>query len=222
MKWISLLVGLSLLGFAVNKYYLEPQAKAKTVFAPDDPPPPPPPVESPPPPVIDAKTLEKIRVSTKDTNPTVRWEAIQLLINSGAPEADDFLFEMLQRDTEADLRKRAVDALKSRSGPRVGKVLLHALHDSEPDVRQTALQALANRAETPDDSAASVAISELLRDSDERVRLEAIRTLNILNDKRTQKARQAVERNERAQQEYAQKVKDYQEAQQKAAEKKKR
>ena len=220
MKWISLLFGLGLLGFAVNKYYLVPQTKAKTVFAPDDPPPPPPPVESPPPPVIDAKTLEKIRVSTKDTTPAVRWEAIQLLIKSGVPEADDFLFDMLQRDTEAELRKRAVDALKSRPGPKVSKVLLHALHDSEADVRQAALGALGAREETPDDPAASPAISELLRDSDERVRLDAIRTLNLLNDKRTQKAREAAERNQRAQQDYQQKVKDYQEAQEKAAKKK--
>ncbi|MBI5597444.1 MAG: HEAT repeat domain-containing protein [Elusimicrobia bacterium] len=213
MKWLSLLIGLSILGFGVNKYYLEPQAEAKRIAeAPPPPPPPPPPEEeAAPPPVLDPAALEKIRLSTKDSNPSVRWEAIQFLISAGVKEADNFLFEMLQRDTEPDLRLRAVTVLRERPGPRVSSALVRALKDSEPEVRLAVLEALSQRAET--DAAQNV--SDLVGDSDERVRLAAIRTLNTLNGKRQQKIREAAERSAQAQKEYEEKLRQYEEAKKK-------
>lgn len=213
MKWVSLAIGLAILGFGVNKYYLEPQAATKRLAESPPPPPPPPPPEEEmaPPPVLDPTALEKIRLSTRDSNPSVRWEAVQFLINAGVSEADDFLYEMLQRDTEPDLRLRSVSALRERKGPKVSKALVRALKDSEPEVRLAALEALSQRAET--DTAQSV--SALVGDSDERVRLAAIRTLNTLNEKRQQKIKEAEERSAQAQREYEQKMREYEEAKRK-------
>lgn len=217
MKWVSLAVGLAILGFAVNKYYLTPHHLNKFEDSTPPPaPPPPPPVEEPPPPVLDEKAFEKIRLSTKDSTPEVRWEAVQLLVTSGHPEADTFLFEMLQRDTEPSLRLRALDALKSRPGPKVTNAIIRALRDTEPEVKLAALDGISGR----EDVDASVSVSELVGDSDERVRLAAIRTLNNLNERREQKKREAAERNQRAQAEYEEKMKQYQEAQERAAKQK--
>lgn len=214
MKWVSLALGLAILGFGVQKFYLEPQAATKAAAANPLPPPPPPPPEEPPPPVVDAAAMEKIHLATRDTTPSVRWEAIRLLTASGAPEADQFLFEMLQRDTEADLRLRALGVLKERPGPKVAQALVAALKDSEPEVRLAALDALSGR----DEVNAAKHVSNLVGDSDDRVRLAAIRTLNTLNERRVQKAREAVDRNAQAQRQYQQKLQDYEAAQKRAAE----
>ncbi|MBI3298319.1 MAG: HEAT repeat domain-containing protein [Elusimicrobia bacterium] len=214
MKWISLFIGLAILGFGVQKYYLEPQEAAKAMAAAPPPPPPPPPLEEPPPPVIDEASMEKIRLSTKDTNPLVRWEAIQLMISAGTPEADTYLFDMLQRDTEADLRLRAVAVLKSRPGLKVSRALTNALKDSEPDVRLAALDAVSHR----EDINAAQFVGTLVSDSDERVRLAAIRALNMLNEKRARKTREAADRNAQAQKDYQLKMQEYEAAQLKAAE----
>jgi HEAT repeat protein len=214
MKWLSLAVGLGILGFAVNKFYLEPQKVAQqAALEPPPVPPEPPPVEEAPPPVLDEKAMEKIRLSTKDSTPSVRWEAVNLIVTSGHPEADQFLFEMLQRDTEPELRLRAVDALKARPGEDVSRAMMKGLKDSEPEVRLAVLEALSQR----EDIDASRPISELVGDSDERVRLAAIRTLNVLNERRENKKREAAARNQQAQAEYQEKVRQYQEAQQKKA-----
>ena len=213
MKWLSLAIGLGILGFAVNKYYLAPQQEAaKLASEPPPVPPEPPPVEEAPPPVLDEKAMEKIRLSTKDSTPEVRWEAVQLLVTSGHPEADQFLFDVLQRDTEPALRLRAIDALKVRPGDVVGRALLKGLKDSEPEVRLAALQAVGER----EGLDPSKAVSELVGDSDERVRLEAIRTLNQLNARRESKKKEAAARNEQAQAEYQEKMRAYEESQRKA------
>lgn len=212
MKWLSLAVGLAILGFAVNKYYLEPQKVAQqAALEPPPAPPEPPPVEEEPPPVLDEKAMEKIRLSTKDSTPAVRWEAVNLLVTTGHPEANQYLFDMLQRDTEAELRLRAVDALKNRPGEPVTRGLLKGLKDSEPEVRLAVLETLSSR----EDMDTSRFVSELVSDSDERVRLSAIRTLNVLNERREAKKREAEARNKQARAEYEEKMRAYQEQQQK-------
>ena len=216
MKWLSLAVGLAILGYAVNTYYLKPQ-KAAVQAALEAPPvpPSPPPAEEEAPPVLDEKAMEKIRLSTKDSTPAVRWEAVNLLVTADHPEAERFLFEVLERDTEPDLRLKAIDTLRGRPGETVSRGLLKGLKDSEPDVRLAALEALTQR----EDLDASKWVSDLVGDSDERVRLAAIRTLNLLNERRETKKREAAERHKQAQAEYEEKVKAYQESQQKKAQK---
>lgn len=212
MKWLSLAVGLAILGFVANEYYLKPQQAAQqAALEPPPAPPEPPPVEAEPPPVLDEKAMEKIRLSTKDSTPAVRWEAVNLLVTTGHPEANQFLFDMLQRDTEPELRLRAVDALKGRPGEPVTRGLLKGLKDSEPEVRLAVLEALSSR----DDIDTSRFVSENVSDSDERVRLAAIRTLNVLNERREAKKREAEARNKQAQAEYEEKMRAYQEQQQK-------
>lgn len=214
MKWASLAVGLLILGFAANKYYLEPQQAAQKAAAEPPPPPPPaPPVEEEPPPVLDEKAMEKIRLSTKDSTPEVRWEAVSLIVTSGHPEGEQFLFDVLERDTEPELRLRAIAAMRNRPGERVARGLIKGLKDSEPDVKLAALEALTQREEVDP----SRYVSDLVGDSDERVRLAAIRTLNVLNERRQTKKLEAEARNKQAQLEYEEKVRVYQESQKKKA-----
>jgi len=212
MKWVSLAIGLSLLGYIANKHYFEPQKIAQqAALEPMPEPPKPPSVEELPPPILDEKAMEKIRLSTKDSTPSVRWEAVNLIVTSGHPEGDQFLLEMLQRDTEPQLRLSAVGALKTRPGEGVTRGILRGLKDSEPEVRLAVLDALSAR----EDMDTSRAVSELVGDSDERVRLEAIRTLNLLNERREAKKKEAAERNRQAQIDYEEKVRLYNESQQK-------
>lgn len=216
MKWVSLLIGLALLAYTVNTYYLKPQQAAQqAALEPPPVPPTPPPVEEEAPPVLDEKAMEKIRLSTKDSTPSVRWEAVSLMVTSRHPDADRYLLEVLERDTEPDLRLRAIDTLRGRPGEGITKGLLKGLKDSEPEVRLAALEALTQR----EDLDPSRWVSDLVGDSDERVRLAAIKTLNLLNERREVKKREAAERHKQAQAEYEEKVRAYQESQQKQAQK---
>lgn len=217
MKWVSLAIGLSILGYVANTYYLKPQQEAqRAALEPPPAPPQPPSVEEAPPPVLDEKAMEKIRLSTKDSTPAVRWEAVSLIVTTGHPEADQFLYEVLERDTEPDLRLKALDTLRSRPGAAVTRALTKALKDSEPDVRLAALEALTSR----DEIDTSRSVAELVGDSDERVRLAAIRTLNVLNERREERKRAAADRNRAAQADYEEKVRLYEEDQRKKAQKK--
>ena len=217
MKWISLFVGLAILGFAVNTYYLKPQKIAEqAALEPPPPPPTPPSAEEEAPPVLDEKAMEKIRLSTKDSTPSVRWEAVSLMVTAGHPDAEQYVLEVLERDTEPELRLRAIETLRTRPGPSVTRGLLKGLKDSEPEVRLSALNSLTERT----DLDTSKWVSDLVGDSDERVRLAAIRTLNLLNERREAKKREAADRHKQAQAEYEEKVRVYQENQQKQAQKK--
>ncbi|TPW19727.1 MAG: hypothetical protein FD126_2395 [Elusimicrobia bacterium] len=212
MKWISLAIGLTILGYIANTYFVKPAAVAvQAASEPMPEPPKPPQVEEAPPPVLDERAMEKIRLSTKDSTPMVRWEAVNLLVASGHPEADDFLLEILQRDTEPDLRLKAVDALRSRPGPKVTAGIMRGLKDSEADVRLAVLGVLVQR----EDTDSSRAVAELVGDSDERVRLAAIQALNTLNERREAKKREAAERHKQAQAEYEEKARQYIESQKK-------
>ncbi|MFA6004353.1 MAG: HEAT repeat domain-containing protein [Elusimicrobiota bacterium] len=175
---------------------------------PPPPPPPPPPVTAPPAPVISAEELAKITKSTNDLDPMVRWEAITFLDKMKVPDTFPIMFDKLHKDPDLDLRLKVITLLGQRGGPKtitvpnqndplnptavlaassadnlssqIAQHLIWATNDPEPDVRIAAIKALD---EIGDYSAAS-ALTESLKDSDERVRLQALRTLNSLQDKK--------------------------------------
>ena len=155
------------------------------VFTPAPPPPPPPPpppaILSQPAPVINEAELQKVLKSASDTEPTVRWEAVLFLDKIKAPQAMPLIQEMLRHDQEPTLRIKLIGLLSDRRGPEVMSGLLTAMHDQEADVRLASLRALEK---IGDFSIAPQIADGPIRDQDETVRLQAMKTLNSLQDRK--------------------------------------
>ncbi|NNN07510.1 MAG: HEAT repeat domain-containing protein [Elusimicrobia bacterium] len=138
--------------------------------------------------------------SAQDTDPGVRWEAVVFLDKVKAPQAMPLMFQMLQRDPEPSLRTKIINLLGGRSGPDVLQALLLATKDQEPDVRIAALQALDK---IGDYSVAPAIANGPMRDQEDRVRLQAMKTLNDLQDKKTKAIQEAQQRYEAEKQQAA-------------------
>jgi HEAT repeat protein len=162
------------------------------------PPPPPPPPAPPPPailnepaPVIDDASLQKILKSAQDPEANVRWEAVLFLDKVKSLHAMPLMQEMLQHDMEPSLRIKIINLLGTRHGPDVTRALVLGLKDQEPEVRLAALQALE---QVGDFSVASDIADGPIRDQDETVRLQAMKTLNSLQDKKQKEINDAKSR----------------------------
>jgi HEAT repeat protein len=149
----------------------------------------PPVLSKPPAPILSSEEIQKVIESTKDMSPTVRWQALAFLVQINAPQADGLVLEMLRQDPDAALRKNIVLMLGERHGPKSSEYLVKALQDQEAQVRIAALQML----DKIGDYSAGSAISELLRDTDDSVRLQALTALNSLQTKRSEEIRQQQE-----------------------------
>ncbi len=189
MKFASIAVGVALLGYLAWTNF-----KPAVPLPPPPPPPAPPPMLAQAPPmVLDSESLARVRASANDTDPTVRWEAVQFLMSSHDPQADEIIFSMLHRDSDPNIRKKTVMLLSNRRGRFVVEQLLKRLTDSNAEVRLAVLNAMTKIG----DYTTADAISSALHDSDKRVRLAALQTLNALQAKRdaelqaTQKEHQA-------------------------------
>jgi HEAT repeat protein len=178
MKAIMVLALAAVLGFLVWQKFL------KAAPPPPPPPPPPPAILSEPAPVLSDAELQKVIKSASDSEPSVRWESVVYLDKVKAPQAMPLMFEMLQHDQEPDVRTKIINLLGGRSGPDVLRALLGATKDQEADVRLAALKALDR---IGDDSVASAIADGPLRDQDEKVREQAMKTLNSLQDRRNKK-----------------------------------
>ncbi len=149
--------------------------------APPQMPPPMPAILSDPVPMINSAELANITKSTEDQDPNVRWEAALLLDKMKSPQAPSILFRMLHNDVELTVRLKAIELLSSRSGPDVLNALVRGLRDREPDVRRACLGALEK---IGDYSVAGAIASGPIKDPEESVRLQALKTLNALQDKK--------------------------------------
>ena len=181
MRYIAILVGVGLLGYLGLQHYKDatkPEAQQQAVAAL----PPPPQMTAPPPPVLDKESMERVRTATKDSDPLVRWEAVQFLVQANDTQAEELLYSMLHRDSDATIRKNIVNIISDRKGPTVTKNLVESIQDMDVEVRLAALMALGKVG----DASVSSKVSEAIRDTDERVRLEALRTLKVLEGMRTQ------------------------------------
>lgn len=178
--------------------------------------PPPPPAEPPaPPPVMDEaprqllskEQMDKIKLASNDTDPKIRWEAVQLLISSRDPRGEEILIRMLQRDDDAGIRRNVVQILGER-GPEMTEYLIGALKDTDVEVRLKVLDAFQRKAEP----STVGPITECLRDADERVRLAALKTLNQLQDKRNRELDEQMRKHEEAVKKYEEALRKHQEA----------
>ncbi len=220
MKYLGMIVGLAMLGYVAQEFVLKPKKGGDAALQSGgvagemaeeeslEIPPPPPEIEAAPPPVLSMKQLQRIKSSTRDTNPDVRWEAVDLLVKSQYPEADQILYEMLQRDGSPQNKLKVIAILQERTDdPNAVYALTQALRDTEADIRLSSLRALG----TIGDPRSAKAIGGLLRDVDEGVRLEAIKTLNTLEEKRQSLALERAQRNRQKMEQYEHKMRVYQE-----------
>lgn len=193
-KTLLLLVGLGL-GFAAYKNITKEPPK------PPPPPPEPPPIIIAPPkpaPILTQDEMRRIGDATQDQDENVRWEAARFLIKLDHPDTDQVLFRMLSKDASVNLRVRVAELLASphevpgheNKRPQITEALAGALRDTEAAVRAAALRSLAK---VGDYSAASP-ITDLLKDMDQDVRLEAVRTLNILQERKNEDVKRETER----------------------------
>lgn len=141
---------------------------------------PPPAIDMPEPIAMNPQDIEKVRTATKDSDPQVRWAAIDLLYRLKDPQAVKIIEQTLAVDTEPSVRRNAIDILKQHDKNGVGRELLPALRDTEKDIRIAALIALGEygRPSTVSD------VSELLTDSEPEVRIQALRTLSRIQERR--------------------------------------
>lgn len=142
---------------------------------------PPPPILSEPTSVVSDEQLEKITRLSQDSDPRVRLEAVGFLEKAQSPKALKLMIEMLQRDPVIANRVVIIDRLSARSGPEVSAALLSALNDIDAPVRNAALRALER---TGGDAAVKAITDGPLNDQEESVRLQALHTLNVLQERR--------------------------------------
>lgn len=186
MRLLMILMSLAIFGAIFYNRHLILASRTPSIPIP----PSPPALERKPAPVLSQVELNRILAATQDMDANVRWEAAKFLSKAHIAQADGVLFSMLLRDPEASVRKQMIALLSSRHDPEVSRHLAAALKDENPEVRVEALQAFAkigNYAHTD-------AISEALSDVDERVRLQALTTLNALQQRKSEDFRKEMER----------------------------
>lgn len=188
MKALGVVVLVAVLGFIMWQQYLKP------VPPPPPPPPPPPAILNDAAPVVNEAELQKVLKATQDGEPAVRWEAVVFLDKIKSPEAMPIMREMLRRDTEPTVRIKIIELLSNRRTPEVLEALVAAMKDQEPDVRVASLRALDK---IGDASVAGAIASGPVRDQDEKVRLQAMKTINSLQDKKQKEVEEARRRYER-------------------------
>jgi HEAT repeat protein len=200
MKYLFMTVVLCVAG-----YFAWQQFKPKPV---PPPPPPPPPILTEPAPLITPEEQAKVIKSTNDQDPEVRWQAIVFLDKMKVPSAFDVMFDRMQKDQDVDVRIKIINMLGQRGAQRlimqassndplnpvvsadpmsreqrlteISQHLVAATKDSMPEIRIAALAAL----DVLGDYSVGSSVTDSLKDPDERVRLQALKTLNSLQDKK--------------------------------------
>ena len=141
---------------------------------------PPPPAAAQLGPVFSDEEIHKVRFSLQDSNPAVRWAAIQLLFNIHDPQLESNIEKMLTDDPDPEVRVKVIGLLKGHEQRYRLGVLVRSLGDVDPAVRMASLQTLGEIG----DPTVTVWITAALRDVEPEVRIEALRTLGRFQDKR--------------------------------------
>ena len=186
MKALGVLVFVAALGFVVWQRFPQPTP-------PPPPPPPPPAILSEPAPVITEANILKVLKAVQDPEPNGRLEAVRFLDKIQAPHTMPLMRELLRRDSEPSVRISVIEMLSNRHSPEVLEMLIVAMKDQEPAVRLASLRALDK---IGDFSVAGAITDGPIRDQDEQVRLQAMKTLNNLQDKKQKAIAEARQRYE--------------------------
>ena len=137
-------------------------------------------------------SLARIRNATRDTTTDVRWESTRFLVQIQDENADSQLFNMLHHDSDPVNRMRVVGLLSQYNEPEVTRHLILALKDTDDSVRIAVLSALG----LIGDYSAAKSIGGMVHDTDKRVRLKAIETLDMLEKKRNEEIAAAKRKHE--------------------------
>lgn len=129
--------------------------------------------------ILSQGDMSNLRAWTQDPDPAVRWAAVEALHGLRDPLAVEVLKRMLARDDDAELRAKAASLLKAQPGEDTLKILAAGLGDRDKDVRIAALAALG----ASGDPAAGPLATQGLQDPEPEVRAEAIRALDLLQEK---------------------------------------
>jgi len=156
-------------------------------------------------PVLTMAEIEKVRRSTNDQDPEVRWAAIQLLVTLKDPEIVAVMDNIVQRDPDPELRRRGVELLHRVENVSILPPIIRGLKDPEKEVRIACLRTVGNIG----DPAAIPWVTEALKDYEPEVKVEALRTLTRFEDKRRQEFQALAEKLRR---DYEQAVKRAQES----------
>ncbi|MBI5243908.1 MAG: HEAT repeat domain-containing protein [Elusimicrobia bacterium] len=149
------------------------------------PPPPPPVIEIPEPLFLHEAEVAQILRTTKDSDPHVRWAAIELLYRMGHPEAMKLIENTIAMETNAEIRHQAINFLKSAPHKDASRQILPALGDTDIQTRSAALTALGERG----DKEIAPEIVKMLSDSEPDVRVKALQALSRLQSKRAEEYR---------------------------------
>jgi hypothetical protein len=202
MKYLFMTVVLCVAG-----YFAWQQFKPKPA---PPPPPPPPAILTEPAPLISPEEQAKVIKSTNDQNPEVRWQAIVFLDKMKVPSAFDVMFDRMQKDQDVEVRIKIINLLGKRGAQKlimqadpndplnpimtadpmsrekrlteISEHLVAACKDPLPEIRIAALAAL----DVLGDYSVGSAVTDFLKDPDEQVRLQALKTLNSLQDKKAE------------------------------------
>lgn len=141
-----------------------------------------PPILAQPPvitPILAEHELERVRLSTVDADPGVRWAAIELLFTLKDPKAAAVIEKVITQDTDPEIKARTIRLVKDKGGDtRVG-YLVKALKDSDKTVRIAALTALGDIG----DPASAPWVTEALQDYEPEVKVQALRALGKFQEK---------------------------------------
>jgi len=171
---IALILFLAAAGY-LSRAYLRPLQPPQ--------PPAPPPMADPSKdalPVFSEKEILKIRQSIQDSDPDVRWTAVQLLYAVRDPQLGTMIEKIIAEDTDADLRLRVVGLMKGQQESAMLGGLVKGLRDIDRNVRIASLRALGNIG----DPSVTTWVTALLKDPEPEVRIAALQTLGRFQAKR--------------------------------------
>jgi hypothetical protein len=92
--------------------------------------------------MTDPGSFAPLAVALRDYDPAVRAAAVKAMDGLGGPEAGAALQEVLAKDWDADVRRRAAEALAAYADDRTVEVLASALRDADPGVSGRARSSL--------------------------------------------------------------------------------
>ncbi len=173
-KLLALIAFLAAAGYLVHEHMAPPApppmpAEPPAAMAPKD-----------PGPAFSEGEVQKVRNSLTDSDPSVRFAAVQLLYNLHDPKLGPLLEKMIAEDPDPDIRIKIVGLMKGREDLiRLGG-LVKGLSDFDMKVRIASLNALGDIG----DPSVTTWVTALLKDPEPEVRIAALQTLGRFQDKR--------------------------------------
>jgi HEAT repeat protein/beta-lactamase regulating signal transducer with metallopeptidase domain len=135
--------------------------------------------------VFNEKALDALVEALRDSDPSVREQAVSILGRARHEPALDQFIDMALNDDSEEVREQAVWALGMIRVSRSNETLMSVLRDPDPDVREQAAWALGMLQE---ESSVDALGAVLVEDDDADVREQAAWALGMIRDSRSVEA----------------------------------